>query len=128
MDRRASGRRSHQKLLRHDGGEGLAYAKLARHDLADGGDDLFGGLAFHDVPARTRADRALGVQRLVMHREHEDEYFGLLKLEILDQIKAGNIFEREIDDGDIGLQFGDGFQGVRGRPRPRRRPPDPAVD
>ncbi len=113
---------SSSRSLRHASGESPADGRAAghlaeqpaRHPVADvdlagqhpaqRDQHLLGRLLLHQVGARAGAQRPLGVERLVVHRQDHHRDGDVAGAEVLDQLEAVGSVQREVDDGDVGLQ------------------------
>ena len=58
----------------------------------------------HDVPPRTGAQGAFGVEGLVVHRKHEGQQLRLANAQVFDQLDAVALAQRQVDQRQIGLQ------------------------
>src|SRR5262245_8553223 len=78
----------------------VAEENLSGERATDGHEDLFDRLLLHDVAAAAGPQRALGVERFVVHGEDQRWQIGITGLEVLDQLDAIAAFEGDVDDGD----------------------------
>ena len=84
----------------------------AAEHLAERLDDDAGQLGLHYVPTRARLERALGVEGLVVHREHKDGQLGVACLDVPDKMHAGLAVESEIDDHGVRLPVSDMLESL----------------
>ena len=109
-------------LVAHEAGEDLGGAAVAEvdvagEDLADGGDEVGGGLIFHEVAAGAGAEGAFGVDALVEDGKDKDGDGGVALLELLGEFEAVGAVEGDVDDADVGgelIDLSDGVVGVVG--------------
>ena len=92
----------HQDLV-----HGITHVNAAIEDLAQGDEELLACRLFHDVAIGTGAQDSFGVDRLVVHRQHEDRQARMLSTCISDQIDPIALLERNVDDDDVRVQFAD---------------------
>ena len=51
-----------------------------------------------------------------MDGKDEHQELGIAVLDVADQLQAATAFERQVDDGQVGLALGDGLKGLGGGP------------
>src|SRR5690606_5418936 len=90
------------EALDHARADTVADVDPAREHAAQGNDELIAGRLLHDVAVRAGAQEALGIDRLVVHRQHEHGKLPVLRADLLDQLEAVAVAQRQIEDHDIG--------------------------
>jgi hypothetical protein len=114
LDRRTGCERfALNKLGGHRRSYGFADAKFAFQDLANGRDHLPGRLALHEVTPGARPQCAFRVMRFFVHGEDQHRYRRTALFQVFDQLNARGILQRDVHDGDIGLQRKDSLPGLR---------------
>ena len=80
-----------------------ADVTLAAGDLAQRTEKVRARDVLHDITADAEAQQALGVQRFVLHRQHQHAHVGMIAADPAHQVDAVVRAERQVDDGDVGL-------------------------
>ena len=96
--------------VQHLIGHTVADINLAAQNSANRHQHLLGGLLLHDVAVGSGAQRALGVERFVEHRENQHRQVRVARANILEQIQAVGSVERNVHHDQVGLQFLDPAQ------------------
>ncbi len=94
--------RTREGAFGESGEDEWVRVEFAGVDLADGRDDLAGGLALHHVAEGAGAKGAFDIADFLVHRKHQHTRGGEVDAEVFDEFEAGAVFEAEVDDGDIG--------------------------
>lgn len=81
----------------------------------DGFQHFFWRFLLHNVTLGPRPQSALGVERFIMHGKNQDGGFKGPQLHVFDQTHSARVAQRNIQYHEIGLENGDGLQGLMRR-------------
>src|SRR5678815_2970451 len=84
----------------------FAEIDFAGKNLADGGEDFVGRFLFHDVTSSASAKGANGVERLVVHREDQDESARVAHFDVLEQLNACLLYTSDAADERSSVDLG----------------------
>jgi hypothetical protein len=75
---------------------------------------MISGFFFHDIAACSGAEGALAVERFVVHGEYEALRGRVHRADVFDEFKAVLVWQRQINDGEVGLEPTDDLQPFTG--------------
>ncbi len=84
-------------------GDLLTDVDISCEDCPQSVNDFGGDFGLGDVSFGPGAEDTLGVERLVVHREHHDLQVRPADLDVLYEVKTAALFQREIDDCNVRL-------------------------
>ena len=79
----------------------LAEIDLALQHLVDGLDQLLAALALHNVAARARPQRPLGIHLFVVHGHDQHGDFGIHRAQVFNELDAFAPGHRQVHEHDI---------------------------
>src|ERR1017187_10364321 len=95
----------------------LTQIDLAAQHLADGLQQDGRFLLFHHIALGAGVQTAFGIERLVVHGQHESWQFRIADFDVLDQFDAIVFAQADVHHGDVGAQLLDRLEGGMGIPR-----------
>src|SRR4029079_4346442 len=100
---------------------GGAYVTLAPGNLSQCTKEIGTSDVLHDITADTEAEQPLGIERFVLHRQHQHAHVRMRAPNPAHQIDAVIRAQREVHDGNVGVLRGNCRARVRnGRRFPRQ--------